>query len=86
MSLQSFFFMKVWKRHKWRALNKVLKRLKQRIEMYTNAMRELEEKARACYEGPISLSSNEFTEMLVLDGCFVLELFRGTVEGFTEIG
>ncbi|VYS59937.1 unnamed protein product [Arabidopsis thaliana] len=38
-------------RHKWRALNKVLKRLKQRIEMYTNAMRELEEKARACYEG-----------------------------------
>ncbi|CAA0385433.1 unnamed protein product [Arabidopsis thaliana] len=73
-------------RHKWRALNKVLKRLKQRIEMYTNAMRELEEKARACYEGPISLSSNEFTEMLVLDGCFVLELFRGTVEGFTEIG
>ncbi|AEE78634.1 hypothetical protein AtNW77_Chr3g0205081 [Arabidopsis thaliana] len=73
-------------RHKWRALNKVLKRLKQRIEMYTNAMRELEEKARACYEGPISLSRNEFTEMLVLDGCFVLELFRGTVEGFTEIG
>ncbi|CAH8268110.1 unnamed protein product [Arabidopsis lyrata] len=73
-------------RHKWRAVNKVLKRLKQRIEMYTNAMRELEEKARACYEGPISLSSNEFTEMLVLDGCFVLELFRGTVEGFTEIG
>jgi len=54
--------------------------------MYTNAMRELEEKARACYEGPISLSRNEFTEMLVLDGCFVLELFRGTVEGFTEIG
>ncbi|KAH0891150.1 hypothetical protein HID58_053579 [Brassica napus] len=29
-----------------------------------------------------SLSSNEFIEMLVLDGCFVLELFRGAVEGF----
>ncbi|EOA25535.1 hypothetical protein CARUB_v10018880mg [Capsella rubella] len=65
-------------RHKWRAVNKVLKRLKHRIE--------IEAKARACYEGPISLSSNEFTEMLVLDGCFVLELFRGTVEGFHEIG
>ena len=33
-----------------------------------------------------SLSSNEFIEMLVLDGCFVLELFRGAVEGFTELG
>ncbi|VYS59940.1 unnamed protein product [Arabidopsis thaliana] len=72
--------------HKWRAVNKVLIRRQHRIEMYIDAMRELEEKARACYEGPISLSSNEFTEMLVLDGCFVLELFRGTVEGFTEIG
>ncbi|CAD5325376.1 unnamed protein product [Arabidopsis thaliana] len=73
--------------HKWRAVYKVLKRNKNhRIEMYTDAMRELEEKARACYEGPISLSSNEFTEMLVLDGCFVLELFRGTVEGFSKIG
>jgi len=48
--------------HKWRAVYKVLKRNKNhRIEMYTDAMRELEEKARACYEGPISLSSNEFT-------------------------
>ncbi|CAA0385423.1 unnamed protein product [Arabidopsis thaliana] len=73
-------------RHKWRAVNRVLKRTNQGIKMYIDAMRELEEKARACYEGPLSLSSNEFIEMLVLDGCFVLELFRGAVEGFTELG
>lgn len=73
-------------RHKWRAVNRVLKRTNQGIKMYIDAMRELEEKARACYEGPLSLNSNEFIEMLVLDGCFVLELFRGAVEGFTELG
>ncbi|KAL9394179.1 hypothetical protein Peur_013464 [Populus x canadensis] len=46
----------------------------------------LEEKARSCYEGPIILSSNEFVEMMVLDGCFVLELFRGVAEGFKKLG
>ncbi|KAG2263676.1 hypothetical protein Bca52824_070755 [Brassica carinata] len=64
-------------RHKWRAVNMIMARTKQGIEMYLDAMKELEERARACYEGPIGLSSNKFTEMLVLDGCFVLELFRG---------
>ncbi|CAA7055907.1 unnamed protein product [Microthlaspi erraticum] len=73
-------------RHKWRAVNMVVARTKQGIEMYIDAMKELEERARACYEGPIGLSSNMFTEMLVLDGCFVLELFRGSDEGFTELG
>ncbi|VVB05119.1 unnamed protein product [Arabis nemorensis] len=73
-------------RHKWRAVSRVLKRTNQNIKMYIDAMRELEEKARACYEGPFGLNSNEFVEMLVLDGCFVLELFRGAVEGFPELG
>ncbi|ESQ45507.1 hypothetical protein EUTSA_v10011061mg [Eutrema salsugineum] len=73
-------------RHKWRAVNMVMARTKQGIEMYIDAMKELEERARACYEGPIGLSSNKFTEMLVLDGCFVLELFRGAAEGFSELG
>ncbi|RID75928.1 hypothetical protein BRARA_B02940 [Brassica rapa] len=72
--------------HKWRAVNKVMKRNKQQIEMYIDAMKQLEEKSRACYQGAIYMSSNKFTQMLVLDGCFVLELFRGTVDGFPEIG
>ncbi|KAJ0248846.1 hypothetical protein HA466_0158900 [Hirschfeldia incana] len=73
-------------RHKWRAVNMIMARTKQGIEMYLDAMKELEERARACYEGPIGLSSNKFTEMLVLDGCFVLELFRGADLGFLELG
>lgn len=73
-------------RHKWRSLHHVLKRNSQDIKIYLDSMKELEEKARACYEGPISLSSNDFAEMMVLDGCFVLELFRGASEGFTRLG
>ncbi|PIN24672.1 hypothetical protein CDL12_02593 [Handroanthus impetiginosus] len=47
---------------------------------------ERHKKARACYEGPICLCSNEFVKMMVLDGCFILELFRGATGGFTELG
>ncbi|VVB05123.1 unnamed protein product [Arabis nemorensis] len=72
--------------HKWRAVNMIMERTGQGIELYIDAMKELEEKARACYQGPITLSINKFTEILVVDGCFVLELLRGTVEGFQQIG
>lgn len=72
-------------RHKWRSLNRVLKRTNHDVRLYLDSMKEIEERARSCYEGSISLSSNEFVEMLVLDGCFVLELFRGATEGFIEL-
>ena len=74
--------------HKWRAVNMVMKRTKHRIEMYIDAMKELEEKARACYEGPIVWSSNKFAEMMFLDGLFILELFRGADndKGFLVLG
>lgn len=73
-------------RHKWRSFYHILKRTNQDIKLYLDSMKELEERARACYEGTIPLSSNEFVEMMVLDGCFVLELFRGAAEGFVQIG
>ncbi|KAF8404975.1 hypothetical protein HHK36_009870 [Tetracentron sinense] len=73
-------------RHKWRSLHQILKRTNQDVKLYLNSIKELEEKARGCYEGSITLSSNEFVEMMVLDGCFILELFRGTAEGFNQLG
>ncbi|XP_027076757.1 UPF0481 protein At3g47200-like [Coffea arabica] len=72
--------------HKWRAVYHILKRTNQDIKLYLDAIKELEERARACYEGPICLSSNEFVEMMVLDCCFILELFRGAAEGFNHLG
>ncbi|KAL4644744.1 hypothetical protein ACB092_02G186500 [Castanea dentata] len=75
-------------RHKWCALQHVLKRTNHDINLYLDAVNELEERARACYEGPsiTSLGSNEFVEMIVLDGSFVIELFRGADEGFKQLG
>ncbi|XP_021897426.1 UPF0481 protein At3g47200 [Carica papaya] len=73
-------------RHKWRSLHQILKRTDQDVKIYLDEMKELEEKARECYEGPILMSSSEFVEMLVLDGCFVLELFQGVAGGFKQLG
>ncbi|KAJ6288705.1 hypothetical protein OIU76_024648 [Salix suchowensis] len=64
-------------KHKWRCLHHVMQRPNQDIKLYLDTAREMEAKARSCYEGPINLSSNQFVEMMVLDGCFMLELFRG---------
>ncbi|KAJ6419829.1 hypothetical protein OIU84_029867 [Salix udensis] len=73
-------------KHKWRCLHHVMQRTNQDIKLYLDTAREMEAKARSCYEGPINLSSNEFVEMMVLDGCFMLELFQGVDEGFEELG
>ncbi|KAJ6378527.1 hypothetical protein OIU78_028713 [Salix suchowensis] len=73
-------------KHKWRCLHHVMQRPNQDIKLYLDTAREMEAKARSCYEGPINLSSNEFVEMMVLDGCFMLELFRGDAEGFKKLG
>ncbi|KAJ3679516.1 hypothetical protein LUZ60_017527 [Juncus effusus] len=74
--------------HKWRAVHRVLERTGHEIERYIEAIRPLEEKIRSCYEGRIVLRSDEFILCLVLDGTFVLELFRGATipNGFTLLG
>ncbi|XP_076952581.1 UPF0481 protein At3g47200-like [Bidens hawaiensis] len=73
-------------RHKWRAFYQILKRAGHNAKMYLDSIKEVEERARECYEGNITMSSNEFVEMMVIDGCFVLELFRGAAEGFMKLG
>ncbi|MBA0781638.1 hypothetical protein Gotri_002543 [Gossypium trilobum] len=41
-----------------------------------NSVKEIKGKARDCYAGYIDLAEEEFLEMLVVDGCFIVELFR----------
>lgn len=43
------------------------------IKMLVEEMRLLEDPARRCYAERIDLDSREFVEMLLLDGCFILE-------------
>ncbi|PON56010.1 hypothetical protein TorRG33x02_297760 [Trema orientale] len=66
--------------HKWRYLGSLLARTGEnrgsKLEDYMSAMAELEEEARECYAETIHLDSHEFAEMMVLDGCFIIELLR----------
>uniref|UniRef100_A0A1J3JHG9 UPF0481 protein n=1 Tax=Noccaea caerulescens TaxID=107243 RepID=A0A1J3JHG9_NOCCA len=66
--------------HKWRYLNALFTRTHQTknitLEDYMKSVKTLEEEARECYSESIDMDSDEFNEMMVLDGCFVLELFR----------
>lgn len=38
--------------------------------------RVIEKEARSCYAGPIDVGVEDFVRMLVIDGCFLIELFR----------
>ncbi|KAF8035396.1 hypothetical protein BT93_C1429 [Corymbia citriodora subsp. variegata] len=73
-------------RHKWRCLHRILERSGQDIGLYLDSVKKVEDRARAFYEGTISMSCDEFVEMMVLDGCFVIELLRGFAMGFEKLG
>ncbi|KDO38060.1 hypothetical protein CISIN_1g035872mg, partial [Citrus sinensis] len=60
--------------HKTRYLKKLLERTSIPLSDYVMAMRALEERARKCYGRSISLNRDEFVQMMLLDGCFIVEL------------
>ncbi|XP_042988945.1 uncharacterized protein LOC122316474 [Carya illinoinensis] len=63
--------------HKLRYLKQMLQRRSERsVKEYIIALRDLEERARNCYAECISKTKDEFVEMMLLDGCFIIELFR----------
>ncbi|XP_020554892.1 UPF0481 protein At3g47200 [Sesamum indicum] len=63
--------------HKFRYLKLLLKRRNESsVDKYVMAMRSLEQKARKCYAGPVEFSPEDFVQMLLLDGCFIVELIR----------
>ncbi|KAK1426020.1 hypothetical protein QVD17_14687 [Tagetes erecta] len=65
--------------HKWRFLHQLLNRTKAKgmvLEDFLRAMQPLEVMARESYSVTIPYNSDEFIEMMVLDGCFIIELFR----------
>ncbi|CAN1357067.1 UPF0481 protein At3g47200 [Linum perenne] len=64
--------------HKWRYLGSMLARIQSLIslESLVGAISELESEIRASYSEEIELPSDEFVELMVVDGCFLIELFR----------
>ncbi|XP_015901943.1 UPF0481 protein At3g47200 [Ziziphus jujuba] len=70
---------KMIEEHKWRYLGSLLSRTKPKgleLKDYFKAIADLEVEARECYSQTIHLTTHEFLEMMVLDGCFIIELFR----------
>ncbi|KAK9174706.1 hypothetical protein WN943_000054 [Citrus x changshan-huyou] len=62
--------------HKKRFLKKLLQRRgEESAKDYVMATKDLEKWARRCYSEPVSLSSDQFTVMMLLDACFIVEKF-----------
>ncbi|CAA0829395.1 Unknown protein [Striga hermonthica] len=62
----------------WQYFNTLLYRepnTEQILDGFVKALRNAEQKAREFYGEKITMSSDEFAEMLLLDGCFIIELF-----------
>ncbi|KAJ4959394.1 hypothetical protein NE237_026505 [Protea cynaroides] len=61
--------------HKLRYLNNILQR-ESRVTLrdYVKAMSQVEDRTRKCYSEIIQLNSEDFVKMMLLDGCFILEL------------
>ncbi|KAF5464927.1 hypothetical protein F2P56_014964 [Juglans regia] len=69
----------IMEEHKLRYLKQMLERRKEHsLEDYMEALRKLEDRARKCYADAecISQKKDEFVGMMLLDGCFIIELFR----------
>lgn len=65
--------------HKWCYLGSLLERLKTKdlsLEDLLKAVQGVEKEARECYSENSEKATDEFVEMMVVDGCFVIELFR----------
>ncbi|KAJ6713852.1 hypothetical protein OIU85_025473 [Salix viminalis] len=67
--------LKMMEEHKKHYLKMFLQRRQGNLlTSYVEAMRGLEDQARQYYHQPVSLEKDAFVEMLLLDGCFIVEL------------
>ncbi|KAK8684865.1 hypothetical protein V6N13_040880 [Hibiscus sabdariffa] len=62
---------------KQRCFDQMLEETNLESGIFISAMKGLEERVRKCYQGPIDHCGN-FLEMMVYDGCFVVQLIRQT--------
>ncbi|PIA39184.1 hypothetical protein AQUCO_02700397v1 [Aquilegia coerulea] len=71
--------LKLIQEHKWRFLGSLLDRTQKfgrGLEDFLKAIASMEESIKNCYSEAISFNTDTFVEMMVLDGCFIIELFR----------
>ncbi|KAL7594532.1 UPF0481 protein At3g47200 [Lactuca sativa] len=71
--------LKAMEDYKWKYLNTLLSRatnVEARLGKCVETLKVLEDKARKCYGEEIHMQSDEFVEMMLIDGCFIIELFN----------
>ncbi|XP_026431367.1 UPF0481 protein At3g47200-like [Papaver somniferum] len=75
--------------HKLRYVDALLSRTTSigpnKLEECVAYVKRIEDEARKCYSEPIDLSKDKFVEMMVIDGLFMIELFRRSA-GYIKIG
>jgi hypothetical protein len=69
------------KKHKWEVLSLLLHRKQCRLDVLLDSTRSLVAEARKCYSKEMNVESitdhnDRFLKMIVVDGCFLIELFR----------
>ncbi|KAL5724168.1 hypothetical protein ACHQM5_007461 [Ranunculus cassubicifolius] len=67
--LKDFEQYKIWYLHSFISRNPDVQ-----LSDFVNAIRKIEIILRECYAEPIKLSSDDFVRMMILDGCFIIEL------------
>ncbi|KAL0414824.1 UNVERIFIED_CONTAM: hypothetical protein Sradi_1684100 [Sesamum radiatum] len=70
--------LQVMEDQKWRYLNALISRKPNpdaTLESCIRALRRTEHKARNFYSEQINMGSDQFVEVMLLDGCFIIELF-----------
>ncbi|CAL8073326.1 unnamed protein product [Prunus armeniaca] len=60
----------------WYLNNLLSRRTNVSLKNLIESVAQLEKSAREFYAEPLDLSQNDLVEMMILDGCFVIELFR----------
>ncbi|XVF29132.1 hypothetical protein REPUB_Repub15cG0093200 [Reevesia pubescens] len=69
--------LKAMEEHKIRYLQLLLQeKMENDVSKYVMILRNLEEQARKCYTEPIGLESDDFVRLMLLDGCFIVQLIR----------
>ncbi|CAK9145848.1 unnamed protein product [Ilex paraguariensis] len=68
--------LQMMKEYKLWYLHDLLKRRNESVDEYVEALTNLEKEAQKCYVEPIKLKKDKFVEMMLLDGCFIIELFH----------
>ncbi|XP_074263968.1 UPF0481 protein At3g47200-like [Silene latifolia] len=77
---------KEMEKHKRRCLDIMLNRNHQNVDEYLTEMKKIEKEVRTCYKGQYeNINDGDFAEMLVLDGCFMLEFLRINKLGLTNL-